>query len=421
MKHHPRSSALAHARELHQRIITFDSHIDVLPDLGSPRRPAHMDGPGCFDLAKARRGMLSGAALVVHATALRPGPTSAAAGRREQDERYRIITRIAEDHPDRAGIARTPRQFRRLVEEDRFAIVLSLQNTAPLHSLDDLDAWARRGIAQLAFTFIGTNQWAGSARPYPFIGPGPQPQGLSELGRAAIPRLNDLGVLVDVSQLSSPAFAEVLELTRTPVVASHSAVRALVDIDRNLTDGELRAMRDNGGVAQIVGFGPYLRPLSDPMRRRLRAHWVAYGLASPNSLADLLSVNDPTTADWGQDTFDTFLHEFHEILELDRPEADIADLVDAIDHAVTHAGIDHVGIGSDFNHSSGVIGWMTVADNLNVTAELVRRGYTDQEIAQLWGENFLRVWQQALDAADPARSPADGNGDDCGATGTTSA
>lgn len=398
-------SLLARARELHQRIITYDSHVDVLPDLGSPQRPADEDGPGCFDLAKVRHGMLSGAGLVVHATALRPGPTSAEAGRREHEERYRVITRIAEQHPDRAAIAHTPAQFRQLVEEGRFAIVLSLQNTAPLHNLDELDAWASRGIAQLAFTFIGTNQWAGSARPYPFIGPGPLPQGLSDLGRAAIPRLNDLGVLVDVSQLSSPSFEQVLELTRTPVVASHSAVRALVDIDRNLTDGELQAIRDNGGVAQIVGFGPYLRPLSEPMRERLRAHWVAYGLASPATLADLLSVNDPATAHWDQDTFDAFLHEFHEILELDRPEADVNDLVDAIDHAVWHAGIDHVGIGSDFNHSSGVTGWMTVADNLNVTAELIRRGYTDQEIAKLWGGNFLRVWQHALDAADSAKAP----------------
>jgi hypothetical protein len=140
------------------------------------------------------------------------------------------------------------------------------------------------------------------------------------------------------------------------------------------------------------------------MRERLRAHWAAYGLASPATLADLLSVNDPATAHWDQDTFDAFLHEFHEILELDRPEADVNDLVDAIDHAVWHAGIDHVGIGSDFNHSSGVTGWMTVADNLNVTAELIRRSYTDQEIAKLWGGNFLRVWQHALDAADSRRA-----------------
>lgn len=137
---------------------------------------------------------------------------------------------------------------------------------------------------------------------------------------------------------------------------------------------------------------------------------MTYGLAAPDSLADLLSVNDPTTADWEQNTFDAFLHEFHEILELDRPEADVSDLVDAIDHAVSHIGVDHVGIGSDFNHSSGVVGWMTVADNLNVTAELLLRGYTDQEIAQLWGENYLRVRQRALDAAAPARAPADRGG-----------
>jgi microsomal dipeptidase-like Zn-dependent dipeptidase len=117
----------------------------------------------------------------------------------------------------------------------------------------------------------------------------------------------------------------------------------------------------------------------------------------------VLSVNDPATATWPEDRFWRFLHEFHVMLDLEHPTATVSDLVDAIDHAVARVGIDHVGIASDFNHAGGLADWTDVGQNLNVTAELLRRGYAEADIAKLWGENFLRVWQAVIDCSRPAQ------------------
>lgn len=386
---------LARARELHGRIVVFDSHVDLPLDFAKADR----DGPGQFDLAKAAQGCLSGAALTLHAAVARPTAANVEKGRKELETLHAIITDMVRDFPSRAGIARTPAEFRRLVAEKKFAIVLGFQNAFPLADVTELDAWAARGVSQFAFAFIGNNRWADSARPYPFIGGTLRSGGLSDLGKRGVRRLNDLGVLVDVSQLSSEALRDVLAESRAPVVASHSTVRGLLDVDRNLSDGELRAIRDGGGVVQIVAFGLYLRPLDAAMMAGLRAHWTRYGLKAPQSLAAMLTVNDPETRDWPEERFWTFLHEFHEILVLEKPTATLRDLGAAIDYAVERIGIDHVGIASDFNHGGGVIGWSHAGETVNVTAELLSRGYTDAEIAKLWGENYLRAWRKVRDVA----------------------
>lgn len=386
---------LARAAALHERTIILDSHVDLPPTFGGPGEEADKDGPTQFDLAKAERGKLSGAVLTVHATAGRLIAEDREKGNQELDARYRAIAAIATNFPDRAEIARDPAEFRKMVGEGKFGIVLGFQNALPLgDDLSRIDEWAARGIRVFAFTFIGNNQWADSSRPYPYFGHSHQSNGLSELGRAAVLRLNRLGVMVDVSQLSTAALRDVLTTTKAPVVASHSAVRALVDTDRNLSDDELRGIRDGGGVVQVVAFGPYLDPLKPEMMGKLQALWREYGLAEPRSLTEALSINDPRTADWTAEVFWEFLHEFHVVLELDRPTAGVTHLVDAIDHTVKTIGINHVGIASDFNHSGGVRGWMHAGQTLNVTTELLRRGYGDADIAKLWGENFMRVWTQ---------------------------
>jgi len=385
------------ASALHARILTFDSHIDIPEAFGGPDMPADVDGESQFDLVKARAGQLSGAALVVHAPAARLTPEAMAAGRLQQEASFGRIMSLAKDHPDAVGIARSPTEFRKLASENRFAVVIGFQNAAPLEDdLSQLAVWADRGVRIFAFSFIGHNSWADSARPYPFISGPTFSNGLSALGREAVGRLNDLGVIVDVSQMSSAALADVLAVTRAPIVASHTAVRGLVDVDRNASDAELEAIKRNGGVVQIVGFGLYIRPLEPELRARLGDLWEAYELARPDNDAELVSVNDPATAAWSDETFWRFLHEFHVELDLPNPVATVSNYVDAIDYAVARIGVDHVGISSDFNHAGGLTGWAHVGQNLNVTAELIARGYGEADIAKLWGGNFFRVWDEIL-------------------------
>ena len=245
-------------------------------------READRDGPSQLDLVKAGRGRLSGAALAIFGwpemwsgpdAPHKPTPGFVDEARHQQEIRYRILTGMVRDFPERVGIAYTPEDFRRLAMEGKFAIVMSMLNAYPLgDDLSQLDLWAARGVRMFGFNYVGNNSWSDSSRPLPFFNDSPDALGgLSPLGKQAVQRLNDLGVIIDVSQMSTKALEQVAALSRAPIVASHSAPRALVDIRRNLSDHEMQLIKDSGGVIQVVGFPAYLRPLSKPTLEKLDA------------------------------------------------------------------------------------------------------------------------------------------------------
>jgi len=204
------------ADALQDRILSFDSHITVPLEFGTAGNEADKDGPGQFDLAKAAKGRLSGAALTVFGwpeiwngpnAPHRPTAGFVEAARNEQQARYRIITGMVRDFPNQVGIAYTPDDLRRLHGEGKFAIFISMLNAYPLgNDLNQLDLWAARGMRMFGFSYVGNNDWADSSRPLPFFNDTPDAlDGLSETGKQAVRRLNDLGVIIDVSQMSTTA------------------------------------------------------------------------------------------------------------------------------------------------------------------------------------------------------------------------
>ena len=341
----PDPKLLQRAEEIQKRIIAFDSHVDLPFDYAG----ASADGKAQIDLPKVERGHLKGAALAVFVPQGPRTPEGYEKARQDADKKYNLIKAFAEQNPDRAVLAYSPQDVRRAAAQGKFAVVISVLNAYPLGpDLAAIDEWYKRGVRILGYVHAGHNQWADSSRPRPALGNGPEEHGgLSEIGKQGVARMNNLGILIDVSQLSSPAFKQVLSLTKAPVTATHSGVKGIVDNSRNLSDDELMLLKKNGGVIQIVAFSTYLRPLP--------------------------AGADPEKA----------------------PRATVAQLVDSIDYAVKKIGIDHVGIASDFNHGGGVIGWDNEGEGPNVTAELLRRGYSEAQIAKLWGGNFLRVWGEA--------------------------
>ncbi|AMB86146.1 peptidase M19 [Pseudomonas agarici] len=399
------------AEELHERLLSFDSHITVPLDFGTEGHEADKDGSGQFDLVKAARGRLSGAALTVFGwpeiwngpnAPHRPTAGFVDEARHQQEVRYKIITGLVRDFPNQVAIAYTPDDYRRLHGEGKFAIFISMLNAYPLgHDLNQLDTWAARGMRMFGFSYIGNNDWADSSRPLPFFNDSPDAlDGLSELGKQAVRRLNDLGVIIDVSQMSTKALEQVAQLSRAPLVASHSAPRAMVDIARNLSDKELQLIKNSGGVVQVVAFGGYLKPLSQPTQDKLNALRARFDLPPLPNLAMALMPGDPIIAAWPEQKFGQYANALYAILD-EEPKATLKDLGDAIDYTVRKIGIDHVGISSDFNEGGGVEGWKDVSEIRNVTAELLQRGYSQDQIAKLWGGNFLRVWDQVQNAAHP--------------------
>lgn len=375
--------------------IVFDPHIDLPASAASPEWNGASDPNSQFDLERARSGGLTVAGLALFVPQGEPTPAALTEARWGLLARHAAIQAIAAGNPQRAELATSPAEVRRVVGAGKLAIVETLLNAWPLgEDLDEIDRWHGRGVRILGFVHAGNNQFADSSRPALPRGEKPDANGgLSSLGRAAVKRLNDLGVLIDVSQLSDKAFDQLLALSRAPVVASHSDVRSRVAVPRNLSDEQLDALKANGGVVAINAFSAYLLPRNAEASTAIAALDREFGVAPQG--------NPPLTAARQAE----YTRRYY-ALRATEPKATVSDLVDAIDYAVKRIGVDHVAISSDFNHGGGVTGWAHVGETANVTAALKRRGYSDGDIAKLWGGNLLRVWQAAIEARDSAYRPA---------------
>lgn len=383
------------AAPLAAQTLTFDPHLDLPKSADAPGWNGRDEPASQFDLVRAHRGGLSGAAIALFVPQGPRNASSLSAAKAELRVRNAAIHAIADRNPDLAALARSPADVRRIVAGGRFALVESLLNAWPLG--DDIDGFDRlhaAGVRIVGFVHAGHNQFAVSSRPALQFGDRQVANGgLSPLGRKAVARLNDLGILIDLSQLSDQAFDEVLALSRAPVIASHSDVRALVDNTRNLTDAQLDALKAHGGVIAINAFSAYLRARSPETLRAVADLRADYGMTPDGGIA--LSPEKQRDYD----------RRYHEIVGME-PKATLDDLVDAVDHAVGRIGIDHVALSTDFNHGGGLVGWADVSETGNVTAALKRRGYDDGQIAKLWSGNVLRVWQAAIDGRDRGYRPA---------------
>ncbi len=389
------------AREIQSRIVTFDSHLDIPLNYGTPGLEAGIDGPTQFDLVKAKRGGVKGASIAIFVPQGPRTPEGTAQARADAEKKYSIITGIAATYPDRAAIAYSPADVRRIEGEGKFALVLSILNTSPLgDDLTQFDAWYKKGVRIIGFVHAGNNDYADSSRPNLLRGDKlDEHGGLSNLGKQAVVKLNDLGVLIDVSQLSSNALRDVLRITRAPVAATHSNVRGIVDHPRNLSDEELLAIKKNGGVVQISAYDSWVRPLPLAAQRKANEVRKEFGVPVEHPLYAAQPLTSKGVTVLSQEQFDEYSKKIHTVILATDTQATLTEYVNQIDYAVKKIGIDHVGISSDFNHGGGVVGWNNEGEAINVTAELLRRGYKEEDIQKLWGGNFLRVWAKAQSLA----------------------
>lgn len=381
------------ARALHGQMISIDAHADIPLDFATETADPGEDTAGQIDLPKMDRGGLTGAVLAVFAFQAKRTPENYAKAHAQGLNKLNAIHRMAEFYPSRIEIARNPADVRRIHKDGKHVAVIGMLNGFPLGPrAEHLDTYYQRGLRQIGLTHAGNNDLADSSRPQAKHGDrGPEHGGLSEVGKELIRGMNERGIIVDVSQLTPAALADAIHESKVPVIASHSAVMAIVESPRNLSDADMRRVAASGGVVHIVAFSSYLRPMDASLNAEMMAVRSRYNVKVD---ADAQRLDLETRKQYDTD-----------ILNIRRraPKASLPELVNAIDYAVELIGIDHVGISTDFNHGGGVIGWKDASEAYRVTAELLRRGYSDSDIAKLWGENWLRVFSAATDYA--ARPP----------------
>lgn len=389
------------AREIHEKALVLDAHADIeIP--GKPSRYVGADGLSRVAPEKMRAG---GVDAVVMAVAVGPGPRDPegyAAARTTADEKLAAVAELAADPANNAVLARSANEIERAHQEGKLALILGFQNARILGTdVSALDELYEAGVRVFALTHMGHNDFADSSRPL-FNGetgeyePDAEHGGLSELGEAAIRRINRLGGVVDVSQLSKRATLQVLDLSTAPVIASHSNVQALSDVRRNLSDEEIDRIGETGGVIHISAFKGYLFDSSDPkLDHEIRAARRAAGIAEDYDYPFELywEITDPAVQQ-------TFLESVNDVLG----PGSVEDMLRHIDYVVARIGVDHVGIGNDFNHGSGIAGFNDASEALNLTLGLLERGYSQEEIEKIWGGNFLRVLREAESLAESGSS-----------------
>ena len=369
---------------VHSEALVLDAHADVLTDQ-TPRRYFLADGSSRNSVDRLRAGQVD---AVVLSLAVGPGPRDAAgiaAAREEIAEKLGAVRARIAASDGRLVLARSAADIERAEQEGKTAVLLSFQNARALGTdIGAIDALYRDGVRVFAFNHAGHNDWSDSSRPSEGE-PVAEHGGLSSVGRSAIPRLNDLGILIDVSQLSKAALVQTLNLTRLPVTATHSNASAVRQHQRSLDDEELDAIKANGGVVHVTPFNSYLVQLDQEARERIAQLRLAHGLS-----AEFNAGNDGYGALKGE-AQQAFLNELARV----QPRASVADLVDHIDYIARRIGVEHVGIGTDFDHGAGINGFDSAAEARTVTAELLARGYTPDQVTAIWGGNFLRVLRAA--------------------------
>ena len=383
---------VARARAIHDRVITLDTHVDIDPGEFAGKAKNYTERlDSQVNLPKMEAGGLDAAFFIVY---VGQGPLTAEGYQKayaQAVEKFDAIHRLTKEiAPQRIGLALTADDVRSIAKSGRKVALIGVENAYPLGTdIRRVKEFYDRGGRYMSLAHNGHSQFADSntgERDGKWLH-----NGLSDLGRQVIAELNRWGVMVDVSHPSKQANLQAMALSKAPVIASHSAARALADHSRNMDDEQLAALKKNGGVIQTVAFDSYvkIKPPDSPARAEalaaLRKEFQTQG--GGGNLADDVRAKFRAR-----------------MAEVDKafppaPRATVADFVNHIDYLVKKIGIDHVGIASDFDGGGGVEGWNSADETFNVTLELVRRGYTQEQIGKLWSGNLLRVMDQVEQVA----------------------
>ncbi len=435
------------AKGIHDRVIKMDTHNDIDAANFTPDCNYTMRLTTQVNLPKMIEGDMDVTFMIVYVGQGPLTPEGFESAYQQASAKFDAVHRLTEKiAADKIGLALSPADVVALHKQGKRIAVIGVENGYSIGTdLKRVKEFYDRGARYMSLAHNGNSQLAdsntGEAQGYLYN------NGLSPLGKQVIAEMNRLGMMVDLSHPSKGANLEAIRLSQAPVIASHSSVRALANVSRNMDDELLQALKKNGGVMQTVGFASYVKIDSKERTDALAKLREEFGLATAGAgggrggagggggrgrgaAADgaaaaprgcpVETPGAPAAARGGRggrgrgafglDTLSAEKRAEYDkrLAEIDAKfppagRANVKDFVNHIDYAVKLIGIDHVGISSDFDGGGGIEGWNSAAEAFNVTLELVRRGYTEPQIAKLWGGNLLRVWGEVEKVAQKLR------------------
>lgn len=371
------------AEKIHKSVLTVDTHCDTPMDFEDPEFDMGVSHEtGCVDFPRMIEGGLDAEFFAVFTG---QGPRNDSTFAKVHYEVLNILNAIhrnLEKNKPVAEIALTADDAYRLKKSGKLAAFIGIENGYPIGlDISKVRQYYDLGARYITLCHTRNNDICDSSNDPA----GPEKNGLSDFGRQVVSEMNAIGMMVDVSHLSDKSFYDVLKVTRTPVIASHSSCRALCCNPRNLNDDMLLALKKNGGVIQICILSAYLKTMEPNPEMEVKLKELGSKYGDYDTISSEIRKNQ-------------MRGEYREIRKRYEKLATVNDIVDHIDHVIQVIGIDYVGIGTDFDGGGGVEGCRNAAEVKNITIELLRRGYSKKEIEKIWSGNIMRVLRQVEDA-----------------------
>ena len=394
------------ARKIHQNVITIDTHNDIDVKNFTDSLNYLQDLPTQVNLPKMTEGGLDVSWLIVYTGQDSLNADGYSKARENAFAKFDAIHRLCKEiAPGEIQLALSSADVRRIHASGKKVAMIGVENAYPIgEDLAGFSEYHSKGARYISLAHNGHSQFSDSHT-------GEQDSiwlhnGLSKLGKDAVKEMNRLGIMIDLSHLSKTATDQILKISEAPVIASHSSARSLCNHSRNLDDESLLLLKKNGGVVQTVALGAYID--KEKSEARLEFMTDIYKTVADSIGKSWYSWKEFPLLTEKEQT--DFLNYYPRVIRISNtiaarrsdapPDVNVADFVDHIDFMVSKIGIDHVGISSDFDGGGGIEGWSDASETFNVTLELVKRGYSQDEIELLWGGNLLRVLDQVQEVAD---------------------
>lgn len=386
---------LEKAQAIHDRVLVLDTHVDISVTNFTADKNYTEDLGNQVNLPTMEAGGLDVAWFIVYTGQGALTPEGYNKAYENAISKFDAIHRLTKEiAPERIGLAVSSAEAKELHASGKKIAMIGVENAYPLGTdISRVKEFYDRGARYMSLSHNGHSQFCDSntgEKDSLWVD-----KGVSDLGKLVIKEMNKWGIMIDVSHPSKQSIKDMITLSKAPIIASHSSARALCNHSRNLDDEQLEWMKSNGGVVQTVAFSSYVSTEKHSAHAAALSEKVT-ALAKERGLEmkswDEIRKLEATERDRYMKTYRAMSEEAASMMSDEDPKpVDVADYVDHIDYLVKKMGLDHVGISSDFDGGGGIYGWNDASETLNVTAELVKRGYTEAQIAQLWSGNLLRV------------------------------